>query len=137
MRTAGPRLLLPLLLAGLAACNPVNPEEELVNVSQRCIPEGQCAPGFRCLDRTCYLAGGQACNDAFTPEPCELTEGVCAGATRACVDGVLEIGCTENSYGPQFERVETRCDGLDNDCDGEVDERGPGDAPCPVLAPGD
>jgi hypothetical protein len=125
-----------VLLAGLAACNPVEPEEELVNVSQRCIPEGQCAPGFRCIDRQCYLVGGQPCNDAFTPAPCDRTEGVCAQAVRACVDGRLEFSCPESSYGPDFEREESRCDGLDNDCDGDVDETGPDGAPCPAVPPG-
>jgi hypothetical protein len=134
MRSGRPWLF--VLLAGLAACNPVDPEEELVNVSQRCIAEGQCAPGFSCLGGLCYLEGGQPCNDAFSPEPCERTEGVCAAAVRACVEGRLEFFCPESSYGPDFEREETRCDGLDNDCDGDVDERGRTGVTCPGVAPG-
>ncbi|RKG92795.1 hypothetical protein D7V88_04870 [Corallococcus terminator] len=66
-------------------------------------------------------AGTQA--DAGVPEPlpCERTQGVCVGAKRALVDGVPEVVCTARSYGSSFEGAETRCDGLDNDCDGVAD----------------
>ncbi|WP_147448632.1 putative metal-binding motif-containing protein [Corallococcus terminator] len=53
--------------------------------------------------------------------PCERTLGVCAGARRARVDGVHESVCTSRSYGAAYEDVETRCDGVDNDCDGVTD----------------
>ncbi|MCY0999946.1 putative metal-binding motif-containing protein [Myxococcus sp. MISCRS1] len=53
--------------------------------------------------------------------PCEKTHGVCAGAKRAKVDGVYESVCTALSYGGDYEGSETRCDGLDNDCDGVTD----------------
>ncbi|WP_240356389.1 putative metal-binding motif-containing protein [Myxococcus eversor] len=68
--------------------------------------------------------------DAGTPEPdggveplaCEKTHGVCAGARRAWVDGAYEAVCTGRSYGADYEEgAETRCDGLDNDCDGVTD----------------
>ena len=57
---------------------------------------------------------------------CERTLGVCANKTRACVDGTAEPVCAVKSYGPEFELVETSCDGLDNDCDGRVDVIGIG-----------
>ncbi|MBJ6763019.1 hypothetical protein JGU66_19815 [Myxococcaceae bacterium JPH2] len=64
-------------------------------------------------------------DDAGTPDagpaPCEKTRGVCGGAQRAMVDGVYESVCTALSYGPGYEEVETRCDDLDNDCDGVAD----------------
>ncbi|WP_223637934.1 putative metal-binding motif-containing protein [Corallococcus sp. EGB] len=55
------------------------------------------------------------------PLPCEKTQGVCAGARRAVVDGAYEPVCTALSYGSDYEATETRCDGLDNDCDGVTD----------------
>ncbi|WP_208729609.1 putative metal-binding motif-containing protein [Corallococcus exercitus] len=55
------------------------------------------------------------------PLPCERTQGICAGARRAVVDGAYEPVCTARSYGASYEAAETRCDGLDNDCDGVTD----------------
>lgn len=55
------------------------------------------------------------------PLPCEKTQGVCAGARRAVVDGAYESVCTALSYGSAYEATESRCDGLDNDCDGVTD----------------
>ncbi|MBN9687226.1 MULTISPECIES: putative metal-binding motif-containing protein [unclassified Corallococcus] len=68
-------------------------------------------------------------DDAGTPDsgvvpegpPCEKTLGVCAGAKHAWVDGAFEPVCTARSYGADYEATETRCDGLDNDCDGVTD----------------
>jgi hypothetical protein len=67
--------------------------------------------------------GADAGTDSGTPEPaaCERTAGVCAGKTRARVDGGYEPVCTALSYGSDYEQVEARCDGLDNDCDGVAD----------------
>ncbi|MCP3062689.1 putative metal-binding motif-containing protein [Myxococcus sp. K38C18041901] len=60
--------------------------------------------------------------DAGTdPLACEKQHGVCAGARRAMVDGAYEPECTALSYGADYESAETRCDGLDNDCDGVTD----------------
>ncbi|MFY1827239.1 putative metal-binding motif-containing protein [Myxococcus fulvus] len=60
--------------------------------------------------------------DAGTgPLACEKQHGVCAGAKRAMVDGAYEPECTARSYGADYESAETRCDGLDNDCDGVTD----------------
>ena len=49
-------------------------------------------------------------------------KGVCAGSQKACVGGVYEQSCVAATYGPLYEPTETRCDGRDNDCDGQVDE---------------
>jgi len=52
---------------------------------------------------------------------CSKTQGVCSvGLSEMCV-GNGWGGCNYNSI-PGYEETETSCDGLDNDCDGEVDE---------------
>ncbi|MEW5742746.1 MAG: putative metal-binding motif-containing protein [Myxococcota bacterium] len=63
----------------------------------------------------------QTDEDVVTPA-CPLDAGVCAGKRRLCTGGVLEPACGPSSYGPDFEASETRCDNLDNDCDGLTDE---------------
>ncbi len=50
---------------------------------------------------------------------CARDAGVCAGAVRSCLEPGAE--CSAISYGARFEDVERSCDGVDNDCDGEVD----------------
>ncbi|RYZ45946.1 MAG: hypothetical protein EOO72_03070, partial [Myxococcaceae bacterium] len=69
--------------------------------------------------------------------PCERTQGVCAGAKRAWVDGAYEPVCTARSYGADYETSETRCDGLDNDCDGATDPTTWADAAPMQWAPDD
>jgi hypothetical protein len=65
--------------------------------------------------------------DAGLPQrACPLTLGVCASAHSLLVDG----GWTPCDYGPDYQSLETRCDGLDNDCDGRVDTSTP--VPLPV-----
>lgn len=50
---------------------------------------------------------------------CSLTFGVCANSRKYCYDGNL---CSESEYGSNYQETETKCDNLDNDCDGVVDE---------------
>ncbi|TSC23518.1 putative metal-binding motif-containing protein [Corallococcus sp. Z5C101001] len=64
---------------------------------------------------------GTADSGVAEAAPCERTLGVCAGARRAMVAGEYEPVCTARSYGADYEATETRCDGLDNDCDGVTD----------------
>ncbi|HIA04378.1 MAG TPA: hypothetical protein EYN66_21210, partial [Myxococcales bacterium] len=56
----------------------------------------------------------------------DIQLGVCAGAVKVCTGGA---GWSEPNYGiiENYETNETICDGLDNDCDGQIDEDLTGD----------
>lgn len=72
-------------------------------------------------DNDCDLAIDDE-DDDYVADRCRLQEGVCQGALRPCEEGLI-VACGDADYGDDFERGdETRCDGLDNDCDGDVDE---------------
>ncbi len=56
---------------------------------------------------------------------CQEQRGVCEGAKRQCGGVAGWLTCTAQTYQDHheaYETVETRCDNLDNDCDGLVDE---------------
>jgi hypothetical protein len=69
------------------------------------------------------------CNDGDT-RLCPLQTGVCEGATQTCSGG----SWTECDYGPSYGNEGMfGCDGLDNNCNGVVDEvdgDGDGSSPC-------
>jgi hypothetical protein len=55
-------------------------------------------------------------------KPCDEQKGVCQGATRPCKNGSYIPSCDAQQYGSNYESDESSCgDGLDNNCDGEVD----------------
>jgi len=60
-----------------------------------------------------------------TAPPCELTLGVCeaaAGTPSPCGGEAGFLRCDFHQYGDDYEADELSCDGLDNDCDGVIDE---------------
>ncbi len=77
------------------------------------------ASEFTCdgLDNDC---NGQV-DDYLPAPPPQKLKGVCIAAQSVCAGAA---GWQEPDYTalPNFQTVETACDGLDNDCDGKVDE---------------
>lgn len=99
---------------------PLDPTRRLCGGAQNVCPEP-----FICVQ----VVGGDG-GVCLKPEsvcepqvpPCEKSVGVCASKGRACLATGHETLCTAASYGADYEPVETRCDGKDNDCDGATDE---------------
>ncbi len=123
-----------------------------------CGAGGECPDGFGCDGEVCQLVPDDVvrdCQDLLScqmPERCDgvdndcdgtvddvdlagaeaqvvlagcLGAGVCEDAEAACADGAWE--CTPPSA---YQPSETRCDRLDNDCDGVVDEGCPRQGGC-------
>ena len=83
-----------------------------------CSDVGPAVEGCNGADDDCDLR----VDEDLPTRPCALTLGVCLGSTRTCGGASGFAACTAESYGPNYEATETRCDGRDNDCDGTTDE---------------
>lgn len=77
------------------------------------------------IDNDCDGLTDDADSDATSPA-CAEQAGVCRGTRQPCVTG-LPRGCTAQDYAAQTTDLyqvgeELHCDGVDNNCDGRVDE---------------
>ena len=67
------------------------------------------------------------------PPLCSLHIGVCAERYQVCFDDQW-VDCIPQDFGEDYQQNETRCDCLDNDCDGLIDENGFGGyLACPIT----
>ena len=124
-------------------CDGATDEEALGSGGICGITRGECVEGrLACEDGEMVCAGGvgptdETCNgldddcDGMTDEsfpgyrrPCGLAVGACEAGWQGCVQGRIE--CLEIGRGPSPEV----CDGLDNDCNGLVDDTEP---PCSCV----
>ena len=82
---------------------------------------GEVAPAVETCDGVDEDCDGRV--DEAVPAPaCALTDGVCAGSSQRCGGAGGFVSCDAADYGPSYQATESRCDGLDNDCDGMADE---------------
>ncbi len=88
-----------------------------------------CEEGMFCnIDKICEMIKIEVCNGKDDDgnkivddlELSDLQEGVCKGSLRRCVDGIEQDA--DYFQIQSYQEVEDRCDRLDNDCDGIVDE---------------
>lgn len=81
------------------------------------------APSAELCDGKDNDCDGTVDNHITNGPTCPLTLGVCANTHASCAGGAF-ASCGAASYGGHYDPAvaETQCDGLDNNCDGQVDE---------------
>ena len=139
----------PVAAAELESCDGQDEDcdgvvDDVVGLGGACVTgqPGQCAVG-----RTTCVGGELGCDPALTPtaETCDGLDNDCngviddfAGRGEACsagLPGVCDHGmleCIDGQIGCQgWHPTEERCNGLDDDCDGQTDESDPDlNTPC-------
>lgn len=79
-----------------------------------------CPAGLSCIEGLCRKNAQVACAcHTGVAEPCGITRGACRAGTRTCVAGAWSTCVGELAASPEI------CDGVDNDCDGFVDQSAP------------
>lgn len=102
--------LLPLFLFFVACSPPISSENQ-------CLTDPACGEGLVCDDGTCVVQPAESCRSDET-KPCgPAAVGICRPGVNRCINGAFESVC----LGAVTATTET-CNGLDDDCDGTVDD---------------
>jgi hypothetical protein len=118
---------------GFGVCSGLNYDCNDSNSSINPAAAEDCANG---VDDDCDSFADIEDSECFECTPgdnrsCPKQEGVCSGSYEICDSDGRWSGCSIANYSAwnaNYETTETLCDGLDNDCDGSVDEEcGSGD----------
>ncbi|HLM44110.1 MAG TPA: hypothetical protein VK458_09590, partial [Myxococcaceae bacterium] len=121
-----------LVLAGCLVPTREELEQEKVWL---CDAEHPCLPGYGCVEENCQPEQGAACRPGMVAE-CGQDKGECQRGRRTCSQDGTYGPCEGALIPPAAEA----CNGLDDDCDGTVDDGlscgGTGDACAPCTAAG-